>query len=735
MTMSAIATEKHSSAARINRLRALALTTSNVYQPEPEEQRQEFEASVAGEPDLIRAAKQFAWTCSHRQIEIRPDELIVGANQFLRYNETAPKPASIGRQSFDRPWWIPLPETFTEIFRQGLISMAGNHMTMDYAGVFRTGLEGRIRQAELRKKRLLREEPGSDRKQQFLDALVVVARGYIHLCNRYGDLAGTMIHKAESDQRRHELALIATHCHRVPALPPGTFREACQCLWFCFLLVPDAPGRVDQYLYPFYEQDLKSGLITREAAKELLSCLWIRYFENPGADQAFGAIHHLTLGGVKPDGTDASNEITWICLEVTEELRLQRPQVALRWNSNTPDPLLNRAVKVLGTRCGSPDFSNDEQIIPALVCTGVSLEDARDFSLSGCNEVIITGKAQMGSVEGFINMPKILRTVLGLEPALRPGADLSQLTTFDSLWAALESEMKLVADSVHQISVVRDQQAASDSSLTSSLVVEDCIEKACGYNQGGARYNHCNWDIIGIANLADSLAVIRRLVFEDQVMSLGAFVSVLRSDWDGQEPLRRRIINEFPHFGNDDDTVDQLAAGIVERFSDLMKQNRPFRGGEYLLGTLSGIENMHIEFGRVTGATPDGRKTGEPLADSMGAAQGRDHCGVTALLNSVAKLPHRLLPTASTLNVRLAPEMIANEERRKKLAALIRGHFLSGGQHMQINLISREMLLDAQLHPDQHSDLMVRVAGYSAPFVSLWQDLQAEVISRTEHGA
>ncbi len=717
---------------RIHRLHEQALTTSVAGDQEWDRLWQESRAVTADEPALIRDAKAFAWYCQHRTITIRDDELIVGARPGIRYGETAAQPVPSSRQRFDAPWF-PLSDDLNELFRQGMVSMAGNHMTMDYDSIIKAGLEGLIARTEQRKKRLSRAEPDAGQKGHFLDALGILARGYSRLCRRYADLAEEMAKRTESPPRRQELTHIASHCRRVPGLPPRTFWEACQCLWFCFLLVPDAPGRVDQYLYPFYRHDIESGLITREAAKELLSCLWLKYYEHAGAVQLVGALHHLTLGGVNSDGSDASNDVTRLCLEVTEELRLQRPQVGFRWNRQTPEDLLNRAVRVLRVRCGSPDFCNDEQIIPALIQTGIALEDARDFSLSGCHEVIIAGKAQMGSVEGFVNMPKVLRNVLGLEPALGQAADMDRLTSFDKLWDACEAEMGRVAESVHQISLVRDRHAAEHTDLTCSLVVNDCIENAKGYTQGGARYNHCNWDAVGVANLADSLAAIRKLVFEDLACTLTELIGVLRSDWEGKEPLRRRIINEFPHFGNDDDTVDLLAVRIIESFSAFLKRYTPFRGGEYLLGTLAGAENMHIEFGRVTGATPDGRRAGEPLADSMGAAQGRDRRGVTALLNSVAKLPHRLLPTASTLNVRLDPKLIDTAEGVAKIAALIRAHFLSGGQQMQFNLVSRKMLLEAQQHPDRHAGLMVRVAGYSAPFVALWEDLQTEIISRTEH--
>jgi formate C-acetyltransferase len=326
---------------------------------------------------------------------------------------------------------------------------------------------------------------------------------------------------------------------------------------------------------------------------------------------------------------------------------------------------------------------------------------------------------------------------LGLEPELQSGVDLSTLNTFDDLWQRLEEAMDVAAEAAHQSAWERDRAAAEPpgGNLQASLVVNDCIEKARGYTQGGARYNFCNWDLIGTANLADSLAAVRQLVFEDRSLDLPELAEVLETDWEGHEILRRRILNQFPHFGNGEEEIDLLTSRIITTFDAILKRRTPFRGGVYILGTTAGGENMHIEFGGVTGATPDGRRAGDPLADSIGAAQGRDHSGVTALLHSVASLPHRLLPTATTLNVKLDPKLLRNDAGVEAIAALIQSHFRSGGQQIQFSFVNRKTLQEAQKNPDLHRHLMVRVAGYSAPFTSLWEDLQDEIIARTEHVA
>jgi pyruvate formate-lyase/glycerol dehydratase family glycyl radical enzyme len=719
---------------RVAALRTHALRSRRGPDREQERVWQESLAQTEGEPAVLREAKAFAHYCRSRAVVIHEDELIVGAPSCLHHDparETVPQ--IFGRQAFASPW--PVPQDVQLLFREGVLSGAGNHTTMDYGTILSIGFEGLMDRIDRRIERLSPDEQQAGEKRCFLEALRIVAQGYIDLCRRYGEHALALARETEDEIRGRELQAIARNCQRVPARPPTTFWEACQAAWFCFFFLPDAPGRVDQYLYPFYQKDIERGVLARDFARELLSCLWIKYFAFAGAQAGVSAHQHLTLGGVHPDGSDASNELTYLCLEVTEDLRLHRPQVGLRWNRKAPPELLRRAVRVLRAGSGNPDFCNDEQIVPALIRIGIQPEDARDFSLSGCHEVIVTGRAQMGSVEGFINLPKILRLVLGLEPALGYAVDLAAIDGYEALWNALESGMRFVARGAHRAAVERDRQAAEapGGNLTASLVVQDCIENARGYTQGGARYNHCNWNVIGIANLADCLAAIRELVFEEQALTLVGLAEALGANWRGHEALRLRILNRLSHFGNDRDDVDSIAGQVIQACSASLKEWVPYRGGEYVLGTTAGGENMHIEFGRLTGATPDGRMDGDPLADSLGAAQGRDRQGVTALLNSVAKLPHSLLPTATTLNVKLDPRLLADDGAIAKIANLIEGHFNSGGQQCQFNLVNRDMLLEAKRCPEKHGDLMVRVTGYSAPFTSLWADLQDEIIARTEH--
>ena len=725
---------------RIRRLKARALNSRQLGDPRATSLRAESLAQTEGQPEVLREAQALAHYFRHQDVTIGEGELLVGTRPGLTCDPAdRVVPAIFGRQAFQghAAWGPPADsdDSFETCFGEGLLSWAGNHKTLDYQRVFDVGILGLMAQIEARLARIHPDEEDAQQQHDFLLALKIVAQGFLDLSERYAAHAMELASACTDPKRKAELQTIARNCHRVPAQPPTSFWEACQCAWFSFYLVPDAPGRVDQYLYPWYAQDVQRGALSRELAKELLADLWCKYFESVGGTSGVSAHNHMTLGGVHSDGRDASNALTYLCLEVMEDVQLFRPQVGLRWNRQTPPPLLKQAVRTLRAGTGNPDFCSDEQIVPALARVGVRLEDARDFSLSGCHEVIVTGCAQMGSVEGFINMPKILRMTLGLEPALQQGVDLAALDSYDALWDGVLGSMERVARQAHAAATLRDRVEAEHpgGQLEVSLVTRDCIENARGYTQGGARYNFCNWNVIGVANMVDALAAIRWWVYEQRTWRLDDLVSILAADWEGHESLRREILGGPLHFGNDEPEVDAIAGSLIASLDEAMKRRRPFRGGEYILGTTAGGENMHIEFGRMTGATPDGRKAGSPLADSLGAAQGRDRHGVTALLNSVAGLPHQLLPTATTLNVKLDPALLDSEAGLDSIAALIEAHFRSGGQQLQFNMVSREMLLDAKRHPEQYPNLMVRVAGYSAPFTSLWGDLQDEIIARTAH--
>ncbi|MBM3500637.1 MAG: hypothetical protein FJX74_18425, partial [Armatimonadetes bacterium] len=443
---------------RVVKIRDRALRTRHTGDPRAGGLWQESLEQTEGEPQMVRDAKALAHYYRHQDVTIREGELLVGAPPGLTTDPEVITPAVFGRRDWEPPtgYW-PVPEETHAFWRAGMLSPAGNHTTLDYETVFAVGFSGLIDRID---ERMARLAEGEDEQRQFLQGLRIIAEGFVDLSNRYADEAERLAASEPDLQRAAELRTIAANCRRVPAQPPRTFWEACQCAWFAFFFLPDAPGRVDQYLAPACAAEVEAGTLDRDLAKELLCCLWVKYFESVGATSGVSAHNHLTLGGLRPDGSDGSSEVTMLCLEVVEELKLLRPQVGVRWHRELPGEVLAQAVRALRSGTASPDFCSDEQIVPALTRIGVAVEDARDFSLSGCHEVIVTGKAQMGSVEGFINMPKILRMTLGLEPGLEPDADLAGIESFEGLWRRLEASMDLVAEAAHLSAVGRDQAAA-----------------------------------------------------------------------------------------------------------------------------------------------------------------------------------------------------------------------------------------------------------------------------------
>ena len=416
---------------------------------------------------VMTLAREITDRYNHRPVIIQDAELIVGGDP--REVIEAPVTSKIaGRRSWSSgPTWN-IPEQYKKFFHSGVFSWAGNHNTLDYDLAFSLGLSGIRSQIASGISEMELAEPNNVERLDYLKALDLVAGSYVAFAERHGEHAETLAETATDlastgishSERVNELREISRICGKVPSQPPETFWEACQCAWFLFLLVPDAPGRLDQYLFPFYRNDLKRGIIDRDFARELLSCLWIKYFEFAGVEDGVSARNHLTLAGLTPQGQDAVNEVTYLCLEVIEELALSRPQVGFRWNSKTPRNALKRAVEVLKTNTGNPDFCNDEVIVPALQRIGVDMADAKNFSLSGCHEVIVTGMSQMGSVEGFVNMAKVGRMAMGLEPQLYKCPDLQDVDTFEKLWTQIEGAMDVVAAAAHEVSVCRDRQTA-----------------------------------------------------------------------------------------------------------------------------------------------------------------------------------------------------------------------------------------------------------------------------------
>jgi len=659
------------------------------------------------------------------EITILPGELLIGGRGSIE----APEIERMRKAAGEHPTML-VPEKYRNAEARGFVRLCGNHQCPDFNDIITHGLSDVLERIE-RSLEVHRKSQDAE-GVAYLESMRVLALGALTYCRRCAEAARKEMAACEDPARRTELATIAENCEHVILKPATNFWQACQAAWFTFLLSPDSPGRMDQYLYSFYKNDLERGTLTREFAKELLSCLWIKIYGYLGRKHERSGVNHMSLGGTTRDGGNAVNELSFLCLEVAESVRLMRPQIALRWNSGTPREFLRKGVELLRANIGSPDFSNDDQIIPALERIGVKTEDARDFTPSGCNEIMIPGKSQMGALMGEFNLPKTLLCATGVE-ALASGGTLSiAIHGWDELWAAWKMVLADLVECIHGYSFLADQHRAKlPMWMSESLLTEGCIEKARGLSQGGATYNYSNWDAIGIGNLADAFYTIKTLVFEEKALSLTEFLEVLKDDWSQAKALRTRVVNSHKLFGNANPEVDQIAAGIIQEISAQFALYKPFRGGCYTLGTLAGYENAHVEFGSKTMATFDGRFAGESFAASLGPVPGHDRSGITAMLSSVSSLPNHLLPTSTTVNITIDPKLLSTDAGVHCFASLIEAHFKSGGLELQITIADAQLLKEAQREPEKYSSLMVRVAGYSANFNSLEKPVQDEIINRT----
>jgi len=554
------------------------------------------------------------------------------------------------------------------------------------------------------------------------------------------------------------LPQMAEICKRVPAHAPRTFWEALQHYWFVHVGVTyetnpwDSfnPGRIDQHLYPFYKKDLEEGRLTREKAKELLQCFWLKFNNQPAvpkvgvtAEESFtyNDFSKLNLGGLKKDGSDGVNELSYLILEVLSEMRTLQPNTAVLISNKNPDRFLIEALKVVGPGFGEPPFFNFDGVIVKMLRQEKTLEDARTAGVSGCVETGAFGK-EAYILTGYFNLPKILEVTLnnGVDP--RTGkkigietGDPRDFKSFEELWNAFVKQVKhFLGIKMKGNDIIETLYAKYLPVPFMSLWIEDCVKNAKDYNGGGTRYNTQYIQVVGLGTIADSLAAIKYHVFDKKTFAMEELLNALKNNWKGYEMMREILRNpeKTPKFGNDDDYVDEIAKRVVDTVVDLIEAYppSPVRKASkraYFLPT-----TVHVYFGKVTGATPDGRDASFPVSEGISPVQGMDRKGIAAVFRSVAKCDWDKTGGA-LLNQKLTPDLFDNEENIKKLAQLIRTFFRLGGHHVQFNVISAELLREAQRMPQDFQDLMVRVAGYSDYFVNLPKGLQDEIIARTEH--
>ena len=641
---------------------------------------------------------------------------------------------------------------FTEFMEQ----RAPGHTVLDDK-IYRKGFLDFKRDIEQSLKNLdYLNDPQGYAKQEELKAMLICADALIHFAERHAEAVLELAQQEKDHHRKAELQRVAEVCSRVPAHPPRDFWEALQYYWFVHLGVTTElntwdsfnPGHLDQHLYPFYKQGLDDGTLDRERAEELLQCFWIKFNNQPappkvGVTAAESGTYTdfalINTGGLKEDGSDAVNELTYLILDVVEEMRLVQPSCCVQVSKKNPDRFVKRAARIIRTGFGQPSVFNTDVIIQELIRQGKSVEDARSGGSSGCVEVGAFGKESY-ILSGYLNMVKILELTLNNGLDTRTGrrigletGDATQFNSFEELFEAYEKQLNHFVDvKVRGNNVVERLYASYIPAPFLSMLIDDCIATGKDYHDGGARYNTMYIQGVGLGSLTDVMTAIKYHIFDKETLSMEALLEVLRDNFEGHERVRQMLLNRTPKYGNDDDYPDEVMVALFEAYFNAVDGRPNTKGGSYHINLLP--TTVHVYFGSVVGATPDGRPAWEPLSEGVSPVQGADRRGPTAVLKSVAKMDH--VRTGGTLlNQKFTPQLLQDEAGLDNLVHLIRTYFKLDGHHVQFNVVDAATLRAAQEHPEQYRDLIVRVAGYSDYFCDLSATLQDEIISRTEHQA
>jgi pyruvate formate-lyase/glycerol dehydratase family glycyl radical enzyme len=639
---------------------------------------------------------------------------------------------------------------FTEFMEQ----RAPGHTVLDDK-IYRKGLLDSKREIEEHLSTLAGDDgPETLGKREELRAMSISIDALIGLSRRYADQARELASGEADAARKRELVKIEEVCRRVPARAPRDFWEALQAYWFVHLGVItevnpwDAfnPGHLDRHLYPFYKRDLESGTLTVEDARALLQCLWVK-FNNQLAPPKVGVtaaesstytdFANINNGSVTAEGADAVNDLTYLILDVIDEMRLVQPGTNIQLSRKNPKRFLTRALEIVREGWGQPSIFNADAVIEELLRQGKSLEDARNGGTSGCVETGAFGKESY-ILTGYFNLPKVLEITLhnGLDPrtGTRIGPETGEaasFTAFDDLLGAFERQVDhFIGIKMRGNDVIERLYAHEMPVPLLSVVIDDCIARGRDYNDGGARYSTNYIQGVGLGTVTDCLSAIKCHVFDGKRLSLARMLEMLSADFEGHEESRQMMLNRTPRYGNDDDSADDIMRRVFEIYLSAVDGRPNTKGGVYRINLLP--TTCHIYFGSVTGATPDGRKAWTPLSEGISPVQGADRKGPTAVLKSASKLDH--VRTGGTLlNQKFTPSLLEGEKGIANLAHLVRAYFALDGHHIQFNVVTAETLRDAQTRPEQHRDLIVRVAGYSDYFCDLSRTLQDEIIARTEH--
>nr|MDO8110472.1 pyruvate formate lyase family protein [Candidatus Sigynarchaeota archaeon] len=622
-----------------------------------------------------------------------------------------------------------------------------NHTIIGYEKVLKLGFNGILDELNKREKALVWRNPTSILQRQLIECLREIVEPACRMGERYAEAAEKLILTIKSEERKRELREIADTCRRVPREPARSFRDAVQALWFAHVINTwedginaNSLGRLDQILYPYYKHDVETRKLTEDGAFEIICSLWLKLYRDYDVQQA-------QIGGLRRDGKDATNELSFLMLDATDALGFIRC-LSVRYHKGMPVDFLRRSLEVVKKGMGIPFFFNDDVLVPALVDHGVILEDARDYGAIGCVEITIPGKCNPHAVSNQVNLLKCLELALNngapfplgsspVDPVGPNTGDAANLETFEALMSAYEAQVSHFIDMACAESNRLELRHALQKPMPfKTLLTEGCLDSGRDFNQGGALYNWHETMLFGIPNVADALEAIRELVFNQKRFTLVELIDQLRSNWASNNDLssgelvRMACANKAAKYGNDQDSVDQLAARVMKHACDcLMEQRGIFKGG-FLPQPFTFL--WLIDHGRRTGASADGRRARDNLAYSLSPHQGRDMNGLTAMLNSLAKLPHKMAAGGPSAIIEVDP-VLFNAKNMDLMVSLVKTAFDKGVPQMQFNVIDEKTLIDAMQHPELHQNLMVRVSGFSQRFVVLDKALQEHIIARTKH--
>ena len=745
-------------------------------------------------PNCILRARNFYEICKKKTIYIGQDELIVGergpvpkavptfpeltchtVEDLHTLNTRDLQPYRISQEDIDRyereviPYWkgrtqrerifSHVSREWEEAYHAGVFTefmeqRAGGHTSMD-GKMYRRGLlDTKALIAEALAKLDFINDPEATDKQQELQAMDISCDAAILFAERHADMAEKMAEEERNPQRKAELRKIADVCRWVPAHAPRDMQEAIQMYWFVHLgTVTELngwdcmnPGHIDQHLYPFYEKGLKEGTLTRDKAKELISCLWIKFNNQPAPPKVgitalesgtYNDFTNINIGGIDREGKDAVNDVTYMILEVQEELHELQPGLSIHVAKVNPDEFVMAGARVIRQGHGYPSCFNPDVYTKELIRQGKTVEDANEGGCSGCIEVGAVGK-EAYILTGYLNTPKILEITLnnGIDPmtgkklGLETGAPRT-FKPFDELYEAYHKQIvHFVAMKQAVTNYIERMFSLYAPATFLSLFIDDCISKGKDYYSGGARYNTTCIQCTGLGTLTACLSTLKKHVFEDKKFTMDEILTAVSRNFEGNEKMRQFIINRTPFFGNDDDYADTIAVKVYDDLVRAIEGHPNTRGGKTQLNMLS--TTCHNYFGSVCGASVNGRLAKFAISDGTSPAHGADTNGPTAVIKSLGKLD-QTKSGGTLLNVRFVPSLLKRDEDLKKLVSLIRAYFNMGGHHIQFNIVDTQTLLDAQKEPESYKDLLVRVAGYSDNFNDMTEQLQNEIIARTEN--